>query len=84
MNIKTTSKQRKAFVDGILSVAISRGVSKAEIKREAFSCYSTGNRRIEHHNEELTLTDIFNIAALCKIPPAQLITGGAKHIRRLS
>ena len=81
MNIKKNEKQREAFVNGVLALALSKGVDKSKIKREAFSSYATGNRRIEHHPDEITLTDLFNIAALCRIPPGLFIAQAAENIK---
>lgn len=79
-SIKENEKQRAEFVNGLLALALANGVNKAKLKREAFSSYATGNRRIEHHHDELTLTDIFNIAAICRISPAQMIQKAAENM----
>lgn len=76
------TKKRTAFVNGLLAAALTCGVTKTDIKRKAFSSYATGNRRIEHHNDELTLSDIFNIATLCHLPPEQLITQAASNMAK--
>ena len=79
--VKQREKQRKSFVDGILSVALAHGVTKQEIKREAFSSYGTGNRRIEHNQGDITLSEILNIATLCRLPPAELLTQAAANMK---
>jgi hypothetical protein len=75
-------KKRAAFVNGLLAEAQACGLTKTDIKRKAFSSYATGNRRIEHNTDELTLSDIFNIATLCHIPPEQLIVQAAANMAK--
>lgn len=82
MNVtKEREKQQAAFVNGLLAVAMAHGVTKQMIKRDAFSSYGTGNRRIEHEHGEITLTEISNIAKLCRLSPAALMIQAAENIK---
>ena len=79
-NIKKNEQARHDFVLGVLAVAQSKGISKSAVKQKCFSSYATGNRRIEHHPEELTLVDLFNIALLCGMSPAVFLQKAAENI----
>lgn len=81
MTIKEKETARRDFIRGALAVAQSRGISAAEIKRKCFSSYATGNRRIEHKHGELNLTEIFNIASLCRISPAAFIQMASENMK---
>ena len=68
MNVtKEREKQQTEYINAILAVALTYGVTKQTIKREAFSSYATGNRRIEHEQGDISLENIANIARLCRI-----------------
>ena len=74
MNVtKEREKQQTEYLNAILAVALTEGVTKQTIKREAFSSYATGNRRIEHDQGDITLENIANIARLCRMPTVMLI-----------
>ena len=81
MTIKEKERQRVAFVNGVVAVAAAHGVSKGRLKNECFGSYATGNRRLEHHQEEITLVELFNIAAICRIPPRELICSAAANMK---
>ena len=74
MIVKGTETERTAFVNGVLAAAQSRGVTEAEIKRECFGSYATGNRRIEHNCGELNLKELSNIATKCKMTLFELFS----------
>lgn len=78
--IEKSANARRDFVRGALAVAQTKGISKSEIKKKCFSSYATGNRRIEHHPEELTLVDLFNISLLCDMSPAVFLQKAAENI----
>lgn len=78
--IQKNEKARCDFVRGIVAVAAQKGFSKSELKKNCFSSYATGNRRIEHHPEELTLIDLFNIALYIKMNPALFLQKASENI----
>lgn len=82
MKISENEKARRDFVRGALATAQSQGVSKARIKQDCFSSYATGNRRIEHKQGELTLTDLCNMAAICNMSPAAFILAAAENMKQ--
>ena len=77
---KEKERQWVAFVNSILAQAQERGVSKHTLKADAFASYATGNRRIEHKQGEITIADIFNMATLCHLSPAEMITRAAANM----
>ena len=82
MTIKEAERQKEKLVFGIIAVAAQNGVSKARLKREAFSSYATGNRRLEGRYDEITIGDIFNMARICRCTPAQFIAQAAENISK--
>jgi len=78
--IEKNANARRDFVRGIVAVAAQKGFSKSELKKNCFSSYATGNRRIEHHPEELTLIDLFNIALYIKMNPALFLQKASENI----
>lgn len=81
-SIKEKERQRSAFISSLLAQAQECGISPAKLKREAFSSYGTGNRRIEHQQGDLTLTDISNIATVCHLPLADMIIRAAGNMSK--
>ena len=80
MTIKNQEKAKKQFINGMLSVAQSKGISKSQIKNNCFASYATGNRRLEHNFGDLTLTEIINIATFCHVNPAVFINLAVKNM----
>ena len=80
--IEKSANARRDFVRGALAVAQTKGISKSEIKKKCFSSYATGNRRIEHKQGELTLTDLCNMATICNMSPAAFILAAAENMKQ--
>lgn len=78
--IQKNEKARRDFVRGIIAAAAKRGVSESGLKQNCFSSYATGNRRLRHHPEELTVGDQFNIALYIGIPPRLLVQEASENI----